>query len=752
MDKALSLVETAVLTPEEKTELDAELDRIIEAHKANRKEINRLVFESVAAMTEADEAGQKLASKGFWKRIGGSITGSNKKLQDKINASRAAAQYASQQTLQKLAEQNLLTFDLLAAVNNKLNASMKLVGTEFTKLYTGLEKFFQYNQSQLVRMELRLAKVEKNVNLLNWQNSIEYLEWNGDLYPDLDDAAKIVCLARDFCDITKGEYGTSDLLLLKASMDAIGISPRAQVNYGQVLEEIAENDALQEKLFGGKSIRPIADPGSLIAMSGIQKLNAFRHEDKYLVDTVAGYAASCGASVSEEQIGRDLTKAYLKNNAGADVDMDVDSFDMVLDLIYGVQQADVEGLLLAPGETAETKAEEAAVQPEEETKPAVPEKDEKLVEAEKLFWAYKLPEAYQKFKELAEAGNGRAMYYLGLYAAEGYAPVAKDEKAAREWWEHGFKEGDALAAVRYAVALPKTSIKRKILLEKYASQVLAMTETNDSTAQWEASRMYKDGFGTEQNLSKMAEYLSAAAEEGFWLAACELGRCYEEGTGVEQDAEAAVEWYTLAAEAGYAEAQHFLGQCFYDGKGIGQSFDEAASWFQKAADQNYIPAQNSIGECYYYGNGVAQDYIKAVEWFQKAAEQGYAEAQYNLGYCYRKRQGVPESRRFLRGGLEYDKKAVEWYQKAADQNYVPAYAALGDCYYGDGTEFGGELREAAKWYRKGAELGNAYAQYSLGYCYLHGKGVDEDYDAAKEWFQKAAAQGNESAKEALENM
>lgn len=704
MTKELTLVDAEVLTPEEKTELDAELDRIIAAHKANRKEVNRLVFESVAAMTEADEAGQKLASKGFFSRLIGGITGSNQKLQNKINASRAAAQYASQQTLQKLAEQNLLTFDLLAAVNNKLNASMKLVGAEFAKLYTGLEKFFQYNQSQLVRMELRLAKVEKNVNLLNWQNSIEYLEWNGDLYPDLDNAAKIVCLARDFCDITKGEYGTSDLLLLKASMDAIGISPRAQVNYGQVLEEIAENDALQEKLFGGKSIRPIADPDSLIAMSGIQKLNAFRHEDKYLVDTVAGYAASCGASVSEEQIGRDLTKAYLRNNAGADVDMDVDSFDMVLDLIYGVQQADAEGLLLAPGETAETKAEEAAVQPEEETKPAVPEKDEKLVEAEKLFWAYKLPEAYQKFKELAEAGNGRAMYYLGLYAAEGYAPVAKDEKAAREWWEKGANAGDALAAVRYAAVLPKTSKKRKTLLETYVPQALEAAEADDPTAQYEAAQMCRDGFGTEQDFSKRAEYLSAAAEEGFWLAECELGKCYEEGTGVEQDAEAAVEWYTPAAEAGYAEAQWRLGMCSYEGKGTNQNFEEALSWFHKAADQNYAPAQKSIGDCYMNGYGVDQNEYDAIDWYEKSANQGYVESQLYLGDYYKD---------YDRGDDEY--QAVEWYKKAANQ-------------------------------------GNAYAQYMLGYCYYQGEGVDEDdNDIAKAWLEKSAAQGYEDAKKALEN-
>jgi hypothetical protein len=68
---------------------------------------------------------RRLESKGFFQRFIGGITGSNKRLQDKINSNLRAAQYASQVTLQKLAEQNLMTFDLLTAVNNKLNASVE---------------------------------------------------------------------------------------------------------------------------------------------------------------------------------------------------------------------------------------------------------------------------------------------------------------------------------------------------------------------------------------------------------------------------------------------------------------------------------------------------------------------------------------------------------------------------------------------------------------------------------------------------
>lgn len=99
MSNELQVIETDVLTVEEKATLSTEIDRIIAAHKDNRQDINRLVFESVAAMTTADEAASELSNKGFFRRLIGELSGDNQHLQNKINSNRAAVQYAYQQTL-----------------------------------------------------------------------------------------------------------------------------------------------------------------------------------------------------------------------------------------------------------------------------------------------------------------------------------------------------------------------------------------------------------------------------------------------------------------------------------------------------------------------------------------------------------------------------------------------------------------------------------------------------------------------------
>ena len=214
----LACINTETLSIEEKKNIESTIAQLISKHKNNRYQINRLVFESVAALTSSENYSKELASQGTLKRFWNGITGKNRSLQDGIDRGLIQAQYASQQTLQKLAEQNLMSFDLITAVNNKLNASMIEVETEINKIYSTLVTFFKQSRSDIIQLESRVARLEKNVNILNWQNSIEYQMYKGVEYSDLSDTAKIVCIVRDFYDLTNGEWTTSDLLLLKADL------------------------------------------------------------------------------------------------------------------------------------------------------------------------------------------------------------------------------------------------------------------------------------------------------------------------------------------------------------------------------------------------------------------------------------------------------------------------------------------------------------------------------------------------------
>ena len=71
-----------------------------------------------------------------------------------------------------------------------------------------------------------------------------------------------------------------------------------------------------------------------------------------------------------------------------------------------------------------------------------------------------------------------------------------------------------------------------------------------------------------------------------------------------------------------------------------------------------------------------------------------------------------------------------------------------------------DYAKAREWWEKAAAQGNADAQYNLGVVYENGKGVTKDLFKAREWYEQVAAQRENAenaevvrkARQALEKM
>ena len=695
-----------VFTIDEQTELEKPIDHVIAAHKNNRREINRLVFECTSALTAADDASHELESKGFFSRLIGGITGSNKRLQDKINGNMKAAQYASQVTMQKLAEQNLMTVDLLTAVNNKLNASINAVNEKCKEQFVILGKFILKNRGDIISLSLRMDKAEWNVKLLNWQASVEYLTLNGVEYSDLDDAGKIVCLARDFYDLTGGNWTTSDLLLLKAAMGQIGMAPKKEINIFDTLKTIADTPVLQEKLLNHHGIKPISDPSYLISMGTLEKLNALADKERYVVDIVAANYKNHGVTMGADEIRGELAKGYMRQQANVNLNTHVSAYDFMLDLLYNLSESTSEGLLQC--------------------------KDNKGLMH--LFLTDHTEKAYEQIREAADAGSAIALYMMAAYFSQGYSVQPINEQKAIAYFKKSYEAGYAVAGYDVAASLPDGSPEQDEIRKNTKDNILELANEGDAFAQTNAAWGYREGYGTAADAFEAVKWYQKAAKQGYACAQYNLGWMYEYGRGVEQSDEKAVEWYLKAAEQGYAGAQYNLGDMYYYGTGVERSYKKAVEWYLKAAEQGDAMAQYHLGVIYNYGWGVEQSYEKAREWYLKAAEQGYADAQNHLGCMYSVGTGVEQS---------YE-KAAEWYLKAAEQGDAMAQYHLGDMYY-DGTGVEQSYEKAREWYLKAAEQGNADAQNNLGVMYEYGHGVEQSYEKAVEWYLKAAERGDNCA-------
>lgn len=136
-----------------------------------------------------------------------------------------------------------------------------------------------------------------------------------------------------------------------------------------------------------------------------------------------------------------------------------------------------------------------------------------------------------------------------------------------------------------------------------------------------------------------------------------------------------------------------------------------------------------VGEC---------KYEEALTIWHDLAETGHGEAMNNIGTCYEQGKGVE---------INLD-IAYYWYKKSAELGSVNAmgnYALL----ILSGKHIKRELGKAIRFLNK-AKAENECAMNTLGLCYLHGIGVEQSFERAKELFVTSAERGCPDAQANLE--
>lgn len=645
MGVELTIADSSVLTTEEQADLSKRIDALIAAHKNNRQEINRLVFESVSAMTTGEDYERQLSNKRGLRRFFGAITGSNKRLQDKINSSRAAAQYATQCTLQKLAEENLMTFDLITAVNNKLNASMTAVEGELNQVYAALIQFFKQSRSGVLQLGQRVDRLEQNVNLLNWQNSIEYQVFNGTEYIDLDDTAKIICLVRDFYDITQGQWTTMDLLLLKSAMGTIGISPREKIDYYHFIQTVSNNAQLRSKLLGEKQLYGVPE-NYLVPLLSMKKLALLDNEEAFIVGTVEESLTDAGVPADRQSIEGKLLTKYMAQEAHVDLTTQVPHYDLILELLFNLQNAENSGLLHtqeeikaleeAPDltETAEQEVAEAPLDPEDAEEVDTPV-DEAPAQANPYL---KIPELCKRVRD-----------------EENLSGILRDARICGRSGQFD----------------QEFTCYQEVIRKAYDN-------TDKGIAYNNLAYMYDNGDHVSADPYKAFEYYHMAAEQGNDIGKFNLGICYLTGLGTEPNIEQGKYWLSQVESYPINErAEGILTHCFNerrDFRSILLPKNERNDFDRCWKDENYIEeialykklmqrdrgtineykafSYNNMGYLYENGLGVPQDHTKAFEYYYEAAKLDDDTGKCNLGFCYLNGIGVNRDKEMAKYWLE----------------------------------------------------------------------------------------------------
>lgn len=352
-------------------------------------------------------------------------------------------------------------------------------------------------------------------------------------------------------------------------------------------------------------------------------------------------------------------------------------------------------------------------------------------EAERLYMECKMDEAFELFKESAESGNPRAMFFLSEFYENQYGHVPKDTKKAMQWRRKGYESGDMLASLHMAYTMPKESNERRMLIDKYFGEIFQSANDGDAFAQYQLAKIFFEGYESMQDEKEGLRWLEKSAKEGFWAAIDDIGDVfYSDEEADEEDGRIAVQWFEKGMEKGYSHSYCKMAYCFLMGIGVCENKLRALELFKEAYELGCGDAAWMIGIMYYRGDGVHVDDKQVFQWFRRSAELGCAEGQSNLGDCY-----------YYGKGTQQDWSAAKhWYKLASDGGNDDATVQLGDVAMEENDDV-----QAVAWFRMAAERGYADAQNRLGLCYDNGTGVEQDAYEAFKWYQKAAEQENKAA-------
>jgi len=259
-------------------------------------------------------------------------------------------------------------------------------------------------------------------------------------------------------------------------------------------------------------------------------------------------------------------------------------------------------------------------------------------------------------------------------------------------------------------------------------------ERGMAPAQYWLGKAYVYGWHVERDPETGFSLFQKSAEAGFPRGMNALGYCFQLGLGTEQDHQAALEWLQRATEAGDPEATNNLGNSYYLGWGVEVDEARALELYRQAADAGSAKGMYNVAKCYRLGAGVEKDTAEALVWFEKAAAGDDLEALLFLGWEYT----------FGSKTGELKERGLKYYTRAADMGSTEAMVSLGKAMVR--SEKPGT---ASRWFRKAASLGNPDGQFYYGGALLYGEGVKQDRTAGIEWLEKAAAQGNQNARELL---
>ncbi|RGG52488.1 sel1 repeat family protein [Ruminococcus sp. AF21-11] len=313
--------------------------------------------------------------------------------------------------------------------------------------------------------------------------------------------------------------------------------------------------------------------------------------------------------------------------------------------------------------------------------------------------------AFQWFLKSAQEGNKFAQYSLAnlYYYGNG---VEKDLSQAFLWYQKSASQGQPYASYAAAQMYSKGEYvaENKETAQRYYKAALSgfleleSKDQADDNLFYKIGVMYKNGLGTEADISKAIDYFKRSAEMNNKNGLYEYGKALIQGNHIEADLEKGLECVEKAMKLKNSNAKRFFALEYISGEHFSQDIEKGLFMLTECADKDDSFACFQLGQFYLKGEIVTQDLERAEKYLLLAEDNEFT--QYAFGKLYLQEE-------------KYDiQKAVDYFEKSADKNMWSSYQ-LGRLYLFGADELEKDKEKAVEWLTKSANDGNEYVQNML---------------------------------------
>ena len=313
--------------------------------------------------------------------------------------------------------------------------------------------------------------------------------------------------------------------------------------------------------------------------------------------------------------------------------------------------------------------------------------------------------AFQWFLKSSQEGHKFAQYSLAnlYYYGNG---VEKDLSQAFLWYQKSASQGQPYASYAAAQMYSKGEYvaENKETAQRYYKAALSgfleleSKDQADDNLFYKIGVMYKNGLGTEADISKAIDYFKRSAEMNNKNGLYEYGKALIQGNHIEADLEKGLECVEKAMKLKNSNAKRFFALEYISGEHFSQNIEKGLFMLTECADKGDSFACFQLGQFYLKGEIVTQDLERAEKYLLLAEDNEFT--QYAFGKLYLQEE-------------KYDiQKAVDYFEKSADKNMWSSYQ-LGRLYLFGADELEKDKEKAVEWLTKSANDGNEYVQNML---------------------------------------